>query len=41
MNKLNLREWTTRYVSRDLWEQEKWGWPDTKFRHRVEAQLNR
>ena len=35
-----FREWTARYVSRDYWEHEKWGWPDAKFRHQVEAQLN-
>jgi len=35
-----FREWTARYVSRALWEREKWGWPDARFRHQVEAQLN-
>ena len=35
-----FREWTSRYVSRALWEKEKWGWPAGRFQQQVEAQLN-
>ncbi len=34
-----FREWTSRNVSRALWEQEKWGWPGAWFQQQVEAQL--
>ena len=35
-----FNEWTGRYVTRELWEQEKWGWPDDQFRGKVEAALD-
>lgn len=35
-----FREWTKRYVSRALWEQEKWGWSPGRFYEMVEAQLD-
>jgi hypothetical protein len=36
-----FREWTRRYVTRQQWEQWKWGWTSDEFLARVEAALDR
>jgi len=33
-------EWTRRYVTRQQWEQWKWGWTTNEFQARVEAVLD-
>jgi hypothetical protein len=35
-----FREWTRRYVTRQQWEQWKWGWTTDEFLATVEAALD-
>jgi hypothetical protein len=37
---LFFQEWTRRHVSRELWAQQKWGWPTERFQKQVEALLD-